>query len=147
VDNEFLVPHGYLSDGEKDDDGKYLSPSSVKQLLKMKEEAFKEEISHLKPWLIGCCWEDSKSQAESNDFKVLKLYEAVPLVAAFPVPVLLSELTGPVKAVGAPKRFVHETDIPILIRQIHGATCGKDAIVNEFFAHLKRTRPEDQNGN
>ena len=173
MDNEFLVPHGYLSDeeGEKDEDERPLSPSTAKEQLKLKEEQFEKELKektrHIKPSLIGCCWEHSDIQAEAHLLTVLKQYEAVLLtVASFPVPVLQSELqlctdgngdspslldesgngrTGE-KSAGAPKRFVNETDIPVLIRQLHGVSHGKASIVNEFLAYLERTRPEDKNG-
>ncbi|EFX76391.1 hypothetical protein DAPPUDRAFT_322245 [Daphnia pulex] len=64
VDNEFLVPHGYLSDeeGEKDEDERALSPSAAKMKLKLKEEQFERELKknpcYIKPSLIGCCWSD-----------------------------------------------------------------------------------------
>lgn len=75
VDNEFLVPHGYLSDSEgevEDEDGgtkadkRPLSPSAVKEKLKLKEEQFerelKEKTCHVKPSLIGCCWAQDLEQ-------------------------------------------------------------------------------------
>merc|ERR1712071_653237 len=84
VDNEFLVPHGYLSDeeGEKEEDEQPLSPSAAKEMLKIKGEQFerelKEKTCHIKPSLIGCCW-SQQEEKEPQLFKVLNRYSAVVL--------------------------------------------------------------------
>ena len=160
--DEFLVPHGYLSDeeGEKDEDERPLSPSAAKEQLKLKEEQFerelKEKTCHIKPSLIGCCWE-----GESQDAQLLKVLKRYRAVVFCPVPIalqqnqLMCDGTGGSPALeeatvrtdkGAAKRLVNETDLPVLARILHGTTYGKPIIVNEFLAYLERTRPEDKNG-
>lgn len=175
MDNEFLVPHGYLSDeeGEKDEDERPLSPTAAKEQLKLKEEQFerelKEKTCHIKPSLIGCCWETTEENGqrpEAQLLKVLQRYGAVLLTAAaFPVIVQPSEMQmctdgngdSPSlldesgvgrgeKTAPASKRLVSEVDMPALVRLLHGALHSKSTIVSEFLAYLERTRPEDKNG-
>lgn len=161
MDNEFLVPHGYLSDeeGEKDEDERPLSPTAAKEQLKLKEEQFerelKEKTCHIKPSLIGCCWEEQEQ--EEQLLKVLRRYGAV-FISAVPVILQQSQLMcdsgggsptvdeAAIKSEKvASKRLVGEADMPVLIRILHGTSYSKAIIVNEFLAHLERTRPEDKN--
>ncbi|XP_037079162.1 chromatin assembly factor 1 subunit A-like [Pollicipes pollicipes] len=62
VDNEFFVPHGYLSDEEVKDEEEIMSPETQKMKLKEKGEEFekqmKKKTTALKPRLIGCVWQD-----------------------------------------------------------------------------------------
>ena len=43
MDNEFFVPHGYLSDGEEDkDEDEVFDPEREKEKLKLKEKEFQQ---------------------------------------------------------------------------------------------------------
>ena len=100
----------------------------------------------MKPNLIFC-WQNSSPEMPSN-FRHLELllkHKAVLLTGdTFPVSVthicdssLCPDIYGPT---------VKETDIPTLIRMLHGVSCGKTEIANKFLAYLERTRPEDEEG-
>ncbi|XP_046441140.1 chromatin assembly factor 1 subunit A-like [Daphnia pulex] len=151
--NEFLVPHGYLSDeeGEKDEDERALSPSAAKIKLKLKEEQFeremKKETFDIKPSLIGCCWSDDLNPNPQH-LKVLERNAAVVLSSTLPIE-LKSEYGEPDENINkkTTKRFVNEKDIPDLIRVLHGSLFGKSTIVQEFQLHLERNRDgENQKG-
>lgn len=163
MDNEFLVPHGYLSDeeGEKDDDERPMSPSEAKEKLKLKEEQFERELKqktcHIKPSLIGCCWTDD-SNHEPQLLKVLQRYATVVFSSATPIRLSCSELLcengeSPVadetarSENKASKRLVSENDIPALVRLLHGSSYSKLTIVKEFQSYLERNRTdENKNG-
>merc|ERR1712112_761654 len=56
VDNEFFVPHGYLSDEEEEkDEDEVFDPESAKEKLKLREQEFeaeqKKKTNYLKPRL------------------------------------------------------------------------------------------------
>lgn len=159
VDNEFLVPHGYLSDeeGEKDDDERPMSPSEAKEKLKLKEEQFERELKqktcHIKPSLIGCCWTDD-SNHEPQLLKVLQRYATVVFSSATPIRLSCSELLcengeSPVadetarSENKASKRLVSENDIPALVRLLHGSSYSKLTIVKEFQSYLERNRTDE----
>lgn len=157
MDNEFLVPHGYLSDeeGEKDEDERPLSPSAAKEKLKLKEEQFerelKEKTCHIKPSLIGCCWSDD-SNHEPQLLKVLQRYATV-VFSSSPIRLNCNELIcengespmadDTARSEKALKRRVNESDIPALIRLLHGNLYSKIAIVKEFQQYLERNRTEE----
>ena len=69
VDNEFFVPHGYLSDGEEaNNDDQVLNPETVKEKLEHAEKEFKKEhgikIQEMKPRLSGVCFEGEMLDTE-----------------------------------------------------------------------------------
>jgi len=71
VDNDFFVPHGYLSDGEEEkDEDEVFDPEAAKHKLKMREQEFeaeqKKKTKELKPRLWGCYWEESSMDAAAN---------------------------------------------------------------------------------
>ncbi len=152
VDNKFTVPDGYLSDDERetDENERFLLPTTTKQQINQKEGRLEKEVNEkiraMKPSLIGCCWENSGIQVDVSQTKVLKQHEAVLLTAAsFPVQVLQDKLQiDEEKAIVAGKRLVRETDIPVLIKYLHGSKC-KESTMKEFLAHLERIRPQDKN--
>ena len=157
------MPHGYLSDeeGEQDEDERPLSPSAAKEKLKLKEEQFerelKEKTCHIKPSLIGCCWIDDLNQ-EPQLLKVLQRYATVVFSSTTPIKLSCSELIcesgeSPIaddnaRSEKASKRLVSDTDIPVLIRVLHGSSYSKLTIIKEFLLHLERNRTEEnKNGN
>ena len=159
--DEFLVPHGYLSDeeGEKDEDERPLSPSAAKEQLKLKEEQFKQELKEktcqIKPSLIGCCWLGETNQ-EPQLLKVLQRYAAVVCSSSARFPICLSNselvcdsgespMDDAARSEKASKRVVSDADIPALIRLLHGTSYSKVAIVKEFQASVERNRTEENN--
>ena len=71
VDNDFFVPHGYLSDGEEEkDEDEVFDPEAAKHKLKLREQEFeaeqKKKTKELKPRLWGCYWEDASMDAAAN---------------------------------------------------------------------------------
>jgi len=81
----------------------------------------------------------------------LKHHEAVlETVPAFPAPSLQSVqqpycLIYGKKPTRAGKRIVSETDVPILMKHLHGSH-SIDSTVDEFIGHLERTNPQDKTG-
>lgn len=152
------MPHGYLSDeeGEKDEDEKPLSPSAAKEQLKLKGEQFerelKEKTCHIKPSLIGCCWLDDLNN-EPQLIKVLQRYATVVLTSTTPIRLCSSEsinengespmIDDPTRSEKALKRRVNESDIPSLIKLLHGSKYSKITVVKEFQLYLERNRTED----
>lgn len=90
IDNEFFVPHGYLSDDEEAEEGGYPDHDDTeggereKQRSMLKEQTLMAERNHrfaksLIPQVIGCHWElDERPNAEKMDF--LKQFARVSLV-------------------------------------------------------------------
>ena len=161
MDNEFLVPHGYLSEeeGDKDEDERPLSPSTAKERLKMKEEQFerelKEKTCQIKPSLIGCCW-NTDAEPEAQLLKVLNRYAAV-VFASAPICLTANELAceggdspmvadDPSRSEKMAKRAVSESDVPVLIRLVHGNAYSRSVIVKEFQLYLERNRSEERIG-
>ena len=71
VDNDFFVPHGYLSDGEEEkDEDEVFDPEAAKHKLKMREQEFeaeqKKKTKELKPRLWGCYWEEASMDTAAN---------------------------------------------------------------------------------
>ena len=126
-------------------------------MLKIKGEQFerelKEKTCHIKPSLIGCCWSGAEEQ-EPQLFKVLQRYSAV-VCTASPICLNSNELAcdnneattlmvdGSRSEKAVKKASINETDVPSLIRILHGAYCSKFSIVKEFQAYLERNRTED----
>ena len=149
-------------EGEKDEDERPLSPSAAKEKLKLKEEQFerelKEKTCHIKPSLIGCCWSDDQNH-EPQLLKVLQRYAAVVFSSKTPIKLGCSELIcesgespmadDSVRSENkASKRLVSDSDVPFLIRLLHGSSYSKATIVKEFQLYLERNRTEEnKNGN
>jgi chromatin assembly factor 1 subunit A len=155
VDNEFFVPHGYLSDeenvGEKDEDQ---SPEMLKIKLKLLELEFEEEMKQktgrLKPRLFGCVWVDSKT-ADSASTQLLKLlspYRAVyqdgPIVMSAPdsssaagSPEAKNQVPSPTTPLMRKKKFP-EAAIPALIKLIHGNVNRREFLAKEFLAYWNK---------
>ena len=154
----FVVPHNYLSDDEGAmDDGAFQKqkflPLSAAKRLQFEEDQYERDLIQMQrkgPSVIGCCWNDG----QSNFPQELEQYRAVPLVP-LPIPVQCDEIEEAAAAVAGVsglggstgKRLVKDTDLPVLARILHGSTCSREVVADEFIAHLKRTRPEDKRGN
>ena len=85
VDNEFFVPHGYLSDEEEDkEEDEVLDPETAKEKQKLAARTFEKEhkkkTAELKPRLWGCYFpdgEDIQDAATLQMAKILNGYAAV----------------------------------------------------------------------
>ncbi|XP_047003340.1 chromatin assembly factor 1 subunit A-like [Schistocerca americana] len=158
VDNDFFVPHGYLSDEENlhgdDEDTETLSPESQKAKLKLLEHEFEEEMKQkterLKPRIIGCIWTHKSNDAVGSQLlKLLSSRRAVyrdgPIITSKPED---SPKTGASNGESDPvarrpkKRRFPESAVPALIKLIHGNTNGIIFLVKEFIAYYKKVGSE-----
>merc|ERR1711962_1180483 len=152
VDNEFFVPHGYLSDGEEDKD---------------EDEVFnpEKEKEQLKPRLWGCYWESEELDtgvAAAQLVRILKGYSAipccnnnVPIATSFSQPADSPDATikedgsESVKTKSAKTSKVAKTfpevALPDLVRLVHINPNNKIFLAKEFtqFWH-KKTDEESQ---
>ncbi|XP_066944977.1 chromatin assembly factor 1 subunit A-like [Macrobrachium rosenbergii] len=103
VDNDFFVPHGYLSDDEgksdeeegADSEGPAKSKDADRtrntEQLKQRQAEFEEEMKQktkvLKPRLIGCLWmaDENNNPAYDQLMKILGPYKAVTLCSKLPI--------------------------------------------------------------
>ncbi|PNF43847.1 hypothetical protein B7P43_G06048 [Cryptotermes secundus] len=165
VDNEFFVPHGYLSDeentGQEDEDQ---SPEMLKIKLKLLELEFEEEMKQkterLKPRLLGCIWIDSKTSdyAGSQLLKLLSPYQAV-----YQNGPIVTSASDSATAMGSPessdwvpspatpllkkkKRKFPEAAIPALIKLIHGNVNRCAFLVKEFLAYWDKEQQKSIDG-
>ncbi|XP_046400375.1 chromatin assembly factor 1 subunit A-B-like [Ischnura elegans] len=168
VDNEFFVPHGYLSNeeavGEDEDD---VSPEMQKAKLKLLgmefEEEMKQQTKQIKPQLLGCFWSFGKAVDENLNHqyeRILMPYKAVVCCESIPTSFTAqnTSVIGSVSggqldgsSVGRKKSVFPERAIPDLIRLIHGNTNGWKFLVMEFLTHWKKKNdhvavPKDKNG-
>ncbi|XP_036149729.1 uncharacterized protein LOC105830502 [Monomorium pharaonis] len=154
VDNEFMVPHGYLSDEEAQADEEEMedmSPQTQKMKLKILGEQFEAERNaktyRLKPKIIGCIWQGSdNSFPESVPPKVKEFLLArqawvnnIPII----FPSTLREENSSVNADcktpthqqsvrGAKKTKFPDEALPDLIRLVHGNRYGRHGLMREF---------------
>jgi chromatin assembly factor 1 subunit A len=141
-----------LSDeeGDKDEDERALSPSAAKMKLKLKEEQFERELKektyHIKPSVFGCCWLDDLNPNPQH-LKVLERHAAVVLCSTLPIQLKSEdgELDENI-AENSTKRLISDTDIPTLIRIIHGSIYTKPTIVKELLLYLERSKTETSKG-
>ena len=78
VDNEFFVPHGYLSDEEEEkDEDEVFNPETAKEKLKHAEKEFEKEhkkkTQQLKPRLWGVCFEGETLDTEAAASQLVKI--------------------------------------------------------------------------
>ncbi|KFM69809.1 Chromatin assembly factor 1 subunit A, partial [Stegodyphus mimosarum] len=153
VDNDFFVPHGYLSaEEEKEDDGEVVNdPEKQKALLKIKLQEFemerKKKTTELKPIILGCFIENKSDGQESSICKFLEPYAAV-IISDTPIPTTFSikhseaelkqqsnasERSSPTTFSSvSSKKNVPEEAMPHLIRLVHGNTKKRSTLVQEF---------------
>lgn len=150
VDNEFMVPHGYLSDGEADvEEVEDMSPQTQKVKLKILGEQFEAERNtktyKLKPKIIGCIWQGSdNSFPESVSAKVKEFLTArqawvnnIPIVlpssTSHEENSLAESKTPTQQSVrGSKKTMFPNEALPDLIRLLHGNTHGRHFLMKEF---------------
>ncbi|XP_015516214.1 chromatin assembly factor 1 subunit A [Neodiprion lecontei] len=165
VDNEFMVPHGYLSDEEAkadEEDGEDMSPETQKLKLKLLGEQFEAErktkTSKIKPKVIGCVWQGSINAFPENTTP--HVIEALMSRQAWvrEIPVTLSVLhasenlapsmadrqSPTPQSTGPKKKKVPEEAIPNLIRLVHGNTNGRIFLMKEFMAFWEKNKTGDR---
>uniref|UniRef100_T1JHB3 Chromatin assembly factor 1 subunit p150 C-terminal domain-containing protein n=1 Tax=Strigamia maritima TaxID=126957 RepID=T1JHB3_STRMM len=162
VDNEFVVPHGYLSDGEQDEeDTECLSIDGQKTKLRLQEKAFlaerKEKCLQIKPKLFGPIWCDDQTPGDEEILKLFKKFEMVLLCADLPIKinkicpapsdVNKTEDQNTCKSTSRRLKYVPEEAMPHFIRLLHGNTHKRIFIVKEFStfwdAHQEDFNKED----
>ncbi|KAK0094842.1 hypothetical protein PV326_009826 [Microctonus aethiopoides] len=165
VDNEFMVPHGYLSDEEAradGEDGENMSPETQKFKLKILGEQFEAEMNEktakIKPKIIGCIWQGPlNSYPENTPPGVLKFLSArqawvaeTPITLANSAEVDVSsnnDISSASKKQSTPgkkKTKVPEEALPELIRLIHGNPHGRLFLIKEFITYWHRKYPDEK---
>lgn len=166
VDNDFMVPHGYLSDEEAkadEEDGEDMSPETQKLKLKILGEQFEAErktkTSKIKPKVIGCVWQGSVNAYPENTapnvVQILKAREAwvrdIPIVlsglssVSEIIPQSTTDCGSPATPMtGAKKKRVPEEAIPNLIRLVHGNINGRIFLIKEFMEFWEKNKTGDR---
>nr|XP_033326883.1 chromatin assembly factor 1 subunit A-B [Megalopta genalis]XP_033326884.1 chromatin assembly factor 1 subunit A-B [Megalopta genalis]XP_033326886.1 chromatin assembly factor 1 subunit A-B [Megalopta genalis] len=152
VDNEFMVPHGYLSEEElraDEEDKEGMTPETHKFKLKVLGEQFESErntkTSKLKPKIVGCVWRGLENSFSENvpprtrDFLLTReaWVQQTPVSLPTAIENDAGAECGTTTDQSTPKhsrksRFPAEA-IPELIRLLHGNTHGRGFLVKEFF--------------
>nr|XP_012230666.1 PREDICTED: chromatin assembly factor 1 subunit A-B [Linepithema humile] len=154
VDNEFMVPHGYLSDEEAqagEEEMEDMSPQTQKMKLKILGEQFEAERNaktyKLKPKIIGCIWQERKNLFPESISTKVKEFLSARQAWVNNIPIILpsstfteddTSLSAECKAqtpqsVRGPRKtkFPNEA-LPDLIRLLHGNTYGRHFLTKEF---------------
>ncbi|KAL7297334.1 hypothetical protein TKK_0009727 [Trichogramma kaykai] len=153
VDNEFFVPHGYLSDeeinaDEEEEDEDFENPEKQEAKLKVLGEQFEAErkekaVKNLKPKVIGCIWLNANGECPENTrplhVQFLKTHQAWtrerPIVLTPPAESGNSNeacTTPSNKHASARKAKAFEEAMPDLIRLLHGNRHSRVFLVKEF---------------
>ncbi|XP_076620675.1 uncharacterized protein LOC143341608 [Colletes latitarsis] len=160
VDNEFMVPHGYLSDEElrADDEEKIdMSPETQKFKLKALGEQFeterKTQTSRLEPKIIGCVWRGPENTFLGNIPQRTMDFLSAHEVWVRQVPVTLqtsneneaaNECGASTPSASASKRKVPDEALPQLIRLTHGNTHSRKFLAREFMSYWSKENNKDQ---
>ena len=173
VDNDFFVPHGYLSDGEEEkDEDEVFDPEAAKHKLKLREQEFeaeqKKKTKELKPRLWGCFWEEADlDTAASQLVRVLTGFSGIidgnnngPIETGFSKvdcdddaneinEKLGEDMDSPdasAKKKGKKPRPFLEEALPDLVRLVHRNPNSKNFLVKEFqkFWQSKNTGDEEE---
>ncbi|GIX66776.1 chromatin assembly factor 1 subunit A [Caerostris extrusa] len=164
VDNEFFVPHGYLSPEEEKEEDEVMNKENKQALLKLKQQEFeferKKKTTELKPIILGCYFENIAESQDSSLGTILLQYAAEilsegPIPTSFTIKKLQVE-SAPNSNVSSPSNIVKKKKIspvpeeamPYLIRLLHGNAHGCDILIKEFQAfwqqHCQDT-PDSEN--
>ncbi|XP_055868804.1 chromatin assembly factor 1 subunit A-like [Biomphalaria glabrata] len=148
-DDGWMVPHGYLSEGEGCSEDDEITPEKLKRQQLAKAKAWEEEQNRklqVAPLItVGCFFQHSPSVTMSGDVRLLYEFRAVVLATSTPIPTCLygsselekEELT-PLKSPAATtpkgprKKSVPDEAMPDLIRLVHGNVSGIKRLIREF---------------
>lgn len=152
IDNDFFVPHGYLSDEEveNEDDFDYNNdPENNKVKLKLIQDKFNDEMKKqthkLKPRLIGLIWMNEDGGKPDNCSNgVWDLFNANALLSNGPsikIEPQNVDVHSDDESTNKPRRLkIGEKEVPDLIRLINGNQNNCNFLVREFQAHIKKTQ-------
>jgi chromatin assembly factor 1 subunit A len=158
VDNEFMVPHGHLSDEEMVDEDEQMqdhTPETQKAKLKILQQEFvaemKKKTEKLKPRLIGCVWVTSTDEngnakrPESCAPVIWDLLFSRAMIYTDPIQFaqskcdLASEEQQASASKSTQKRIdLNEHQIKDLVRLIHGSRLSRKFLATEFNAYCKQ---------
>ncbi|KAG1669093.1 Chromatin assembly factor 1 subunit A-B [Nymphon striatum] len=160
-DGEFMVPHGYLSADEENEDPETINdPETQKQKLKLRAEEFQMDMKrssqrHVKkPRIIGCIFMNSfdmSQELESNErVKFLQSFESV-LLENGPIPSNFTLMPSNSENMNTPlrknspeavssksktptsaKKTVPKEAMPFLIKLVHANPNSRSNLVMEF---------------
>lgn len=164
VDNEFMVPHGYLSDEELQADGEDnedMTPETQKFKLKLLGEQFESErntkTSKLKPKIIGCIWRQKENLFLENVPQRTRDFLTARDVWVWQNPVSLSRPvdTDTGTEAGTPahhwakkssmKSLLLSKAMPELIRLVHGNVHNRKTLATEFLAFWNKKYGSSEN--
>lgn len=154
IDNEFMVPHGYLSEEEAQADEEEMedmSPQTQKMKLKILGKQFEAERNakthKLKPKIIGCIWQGPGNSFPESIPPKVKEFLSARQAWVNNIPIILPSSSSPEEdtstniecktpsqqSVKGPKKtkFPDEA-LPDLIRLVHGNRHGRHILMREF---------------
>ncbi|XP_015117350.1 chromatin assembly factor 1 subunit A [Diachasma alloeum] len=154
VDNEFMVPHGYLSDEEAqadEEDEEEMPLELQKDKLKILEEEFEAEMktktSKIKPKVVGCIWLGILNSYPENTpahiINFLMARQGWPKEA--PIALTPPAESEALETENLSKKGIPEEAVPDLIRLIHGNLHGRPFLVKEFFTYWTKNHPGHDN--
>jgi len=159
VDNEFFVPHGYLSDEEEEkDEDEVFNPETAKEKAKEKlknaekefEKEHKKKTQQLKPRLWGVCFEGETLDTEAAASQLVKILGSFKGILAgnnnqietgfsktVTTPTAMRDEASESASIlksgrGAKVRSVPEEAVPHLIKLLHGNNNNKMFLAREF---------------
>jgi len=169
VDNEFFVPHGYLSDEEEEkDEDEVFNPETAKEKAKEKlknaekefEKEHKKKTQQLKPRLWGVCFEGETLDTEAAASQLVKILGSFKGILAgnnncietgfsktVTTPTAMRDETTESASLmksgrGAKVRSVPDEAVPHLIKLLHGNNNNKMFLAREFIAFWSKTSGE-----
>lgn len=148
VDNDFFVPHGYLSDEEVKDDREMMSPDTQKALLKAKGEEFEKQMKKktkaLKPRSIGCIW--TGVSGDSVYEQIVRMLSHFTIISFAPLPLDIcgeersyddSSSPAPSSDADSSRNSKFSKEFPVeglcfFVQLLHGSVRNKKSLIREF---------------
>eukprot|EP00090_Calanus_glacialis_P039402 TRINITY_DN6859_c0_g1_i1.p1 TRINITY_DN6859_c0_g1~~TRINITY_DN6859_c0_g1_i1.p1 ORF type:complete len:1442 (+),score=690.48 TRINITY_DN6859_c0_g1_i1:85-4410(+) len=169
VDNEFFVPHGYLSDEEEEkDEDEVFNPETAKEKLKHAEKEFEKEhkkkTQQLKPRLWGVCFEGETLDTEAAASQLVKILGGFKGIIVGNNNTIETGLSKPVmsptavrdektesasvknSSKGGKSKPVPDEAVPHLIKLLHGNSNNKMFLAREFIEFWNKASGEDGSG-
>lgn len=153
IDNDFFVPHGYLSDEEmqenEDDFDDDNDPENNKDKLKIIQDKFNDEMKKqthkLKPRLIGLIWlNEDGSKPDNCSNGVWDLFNANAMYVnrtSIKIEPQIVEMNSDDETKNKPRRLkIGEKEVPDLIRLVNGNQRSCNFLVREFQAHINKVQ-------
>ncbi|XP_062575727.1 chromatin assembly factor 1 subunit A-like [Saccostrea cucullata] len=153
---DWMVPHGYLSEGEGCEDEEEEATDlkmRCRKKLEQWEMELKRQTTPALPIIMGCFWEHAVHELQKDLQEKLAIYKAVPLVDQ-PIDTSFTKARSK-KAENTPSekkeeskkgqcKPVPEEAMPDLIRLVHGNLAGIKKLVKEFRLYWKHKTNEKQ---